>query len=183
MKKIEYLALLRGINVGGKNIIKMTELKEIFEQMKFTDVKTYIQSGNILFKDYNNDKIKLLKNIQKALLIKLNDNINLVILNFPEIKEIINKKPEGFGEDNEHKYDVIYLIDPLRTEDAIKEIKTRDGVDKMYVGEKVIYISRLITEMNKSYFTKLIKTSIYSNITIRNWNTTKKLYELMEKNE
>jgi len=180
MEETKYLALLRGINVGGKNIIKMDDLKKIFEEMKFTDVKTYIQSGNVIFLDYENEQIKIQMKIETALFKKLNYKINIRILTFSEIKEIVNNKPEGFGEDNENKYDVIYLIKPLETKDAIKEIKTRDGVDKMFEGESVLYILRLIKNLNKSYFSKIIDTPIYQNITIRNWNTTKKLYELMK---
>jgi uncharacterized protein (DUF1697 family) len=179
MEKLKYLALLRGINVGGKNIIKIDELKKIFGEMKFTDVKTYIQSGNVIFRDYENDQIKIQKKIERTLFKKFNYKINIRILTFFEINEIVNNKPEGFGEDNENKYDVIYLIKPLETKDAIKEIKTRDGVDKMFEGKNVLYISRLIKNLSKSYFSKIIDTPIYQNITIRNWNTTKKLYELM----
>jgi uncharacterized protein (DUF1697 family) len=160
----------------------MDELKKIFEGMKFTDVKTYIQSGNVMFLDYENDQIKLQRKIERTLFKKLNYKINIRILTFSEINEIVNNKPKGFGEDNENKYDVIYLIKPLETKEAIKEIKTRDGVDKMFEGKNVLYISRLIKYLSKSYFSKIIDTPIYQNITIRNWNTTKKLYELMRIN-
>ena len=180
MDKIKYLALLRGINVGGKNIIKMDELKKLFEEMKFINIKTYIQSGNVIFQDYENNKIKIQKKIEKVLYKKLNISINIAIFTFSEIEEIVNKKPKKFGEDIENKYEVIYLIEPLNINEAIKEIKTREGVDKMFKGKNVIYISRLIKNLNKSYFSKIIDTPIYQNITIRNWNTTKKLYELMK---
>jgi uncharacterized protein (DUF1697 family) len=182
MKKNKYLVLLRGINVGGKNIIKMNELRILFEELNFSGVRTYIQSGNVIFNDYENDKIKLSEIIEKALLKKFKNEINIVILTVREIKSIIDKKPKGFGEDNENKFDVIYLTEHLNVKDAIKEIKTREGVDQIYEGKKVIYISRLIKNLSKSYFSKILETSIYKNITIRNWNTTKKLYELMENN-
>ena len=131
MEKNEYLVLLRGINVGGKNIIKMDELKKLFENLKFTNVKTYIQSGNIIFNDYENNKIKLTEKIEKALFKKLNNEINIVILTFSEMKEIINEKPNGFGEDKEYKYDVIYFVKPLEPKTAIKEIKAREGADNI----------------------------------------------------
>jgi uncharacterized protein (DUF1697 family) len=183
MKKNKYLVLLRGINVGGKNIIKMNELKNIFEDLNYTDVKTYIQSGNVIFNDYENDKNKLTEVIEKTLFKKLKSKINIAILTYKEMKNIINKKPEGFGEDKENKYDVIYLMQPLKVKDAVKEIKTKEGVDKIYEGEKVIYISRSIKDITKSYFSKILETPIYKSITIRNWNTTKKLWELMENND
>jgi uncharacterized protein (DUF1697 family) len=179
MNKIKYLALLRGINVGGNNIIKMNELKILFEELKFSDVRTYIQSGNVIFNDCEKDKNKLFKIIEKALFKKLSNKINIALLTFSEIEEIINKKPKGFGEDSENKYDVIYLIEPLNVKDAVKEIKVREGVDKMYEGKKIVYISRSIKNLTKSYFSKILETPIYKNITIRNWNTTKKLHELM----
>jgi uncharacterized protein (DUF1697 family) len=182
MEKIGYIVLLRGINVGGKNIIKMEALKKLFEGLKFYDVKTYIQSGNIIFYDYEKDKPKLKENIEKALYTNLNTKINIAVLTYTEIKEIVNKKPNGFGENDRKKYDVIYLIEPLKINNLVKEVKTRVGIDEMYKGEKVLYISREKDFLSKSCFSKLNETPIYQNITIRNWNTTKKLFELMESN-
>ena len=72
---MDYLALLRGINVGGNNIIKMDELKKTFEELNFSDVKTYIQSGNVLFKDAEKDRMKISEKIEKALLGKLNTRL------------------------------------------------------------------------------------------------------------
>jgi uncharacterized protein (DUF1697 family) len=180
MENVDYLVLLRGINVGGKNIIKMDELKKLFEEMGFTDVKTYIQSGNILFKDYENDKIKLRKRIEKLLFDKLNIKINVLVLILSNIKKIINNIPHGFGEENEkYKYDVIFLIEPLTKKEVIKELKTSAGDDEICEGEKVFYIKRLIEKLSGSFLEKIIKTPMWQNITIRNFNTTKKLYELM----
>jgi uncharacterized protein (DUF1697 family) len=183
MKKNKYLVLSRGINVGGNNIIKMDELKKLFEEAGFTNVLTYIQSGNIIFDDFEKDKIKLAEKIENVLYKKMENKITIALLTFSEIKKVINKKPEGFGEEKDkYKYDVIFLIEPLKTKEAVKEIKTREGVDEMYEGEKVIYIRRLIEELSKSHFPKIAETVIYKNITVRNWNTTKELYELLNKN-
>lgn len=67
MKNIQYLALLRGINVGGKNIIKMVDLKACFEEMDLSDVTTYIQSGNVVFASTETDSAKLTDKIEKTL--------------------------------------------------------------------------------------------------------------------
>jgi uncharacterized protein (DUF1697 family) len=150
MEKTKYLVLLRGINVGGNNIIKMNELKYLFDELNYSNVKTYIQSGNVIFNDYEIDKNKLKKIIEEALFKRIKNRINIVILSFREMKQIVNKKPKSFGEDNENKYDIIYLIEPLNVKEAIKEIKIREGVDKIYGGEKVIYISRSIKNLTKS---------------------------------
>jgi uncharacterized protein (DUF1697 family) len=182
MEKVRYVVLLRGINVGGNNIIKMIELKKLFEEMGFENVITYIQSGNIIFDDSGNDKTILREKIEHTLSEKFGNMIKIIILTSTEIKTIIEKKPEGFGEEKDkYKYNVIFLVEPLDAKDAIQEIKARDGVDKIYEGEKVIYSSYLMSERTKSYISKIIETTIYKNISIRNWNTTEKLYELMKK--
>jgi uncharacterized protein (DUF1697 family) len=180
MDKIKYIALLRGINAGGRNIIKMDELKRIFEEIGFSDVTTYIQSGNVVFSDIERDKLKVIEKTKKKIAEKIKTEINIVILTLSEIKEIINTKPENFGENNEeYKYDVIFLIEPLTVEDAIKEFNPRDGVDKIFEGKRVLYFSRLKKEITKSRFSRIIESKIYQKLTIRNWNTTKKMYELI----
>jgi uncharacterized protein (DUF1697 family) len=178
---MDYLALLRGINVGGNNIIKMHDLKKLFEELNFSDVKTYIQSGNIFFKDFEKDRIKVSEKIEKALFKKLDNKINVMLLTFSDMKEIVNEKPDKFGEENEkYRYDIMFLLDPLTAKEAIKGIKVREGVDEIYEGNKIIYFKRLIEKITKSYISKIAGTPIYQKITIRNWNTTKKLYVMKE---
>jgi uncharacterized protein (DUF1697 family) len=180
VNRIKYLALLRGINVGGNNIIKMEDLRKLFEEADFSDVTTYIQSGNVIFNDTENDKMKLSVKTGEILRRKLGNEIKTALLTLPEMKRVIDGRPEGFGDEKDrYKYDIIFIIAPLKAGDAIKEIRTRTGVDEVYEGDSVIYIRRLTNELTKSYFSKTAETAIYRSITIRNWNTTKKLYELM----
>jgi uncharacterized protein (DUF1697 family) len=180
VEKIDYLVLLRGINIGGKNTIKMNELKNILEEKGFTDVKTYIQSGNILFKDKLNDKIKLREIIEKMVFDEFKIKINVLVLILSDIKNVVNNVPQGFGKENEkYKYDVIFLIEPLTKKEVIKELKAKENGDEIYEGKKVFYIKRLIEKLRGSYLEKIIKTPMWQNMTIRNFNTTKKLYELL----
>jgi uncharacterized protein (DUF1697 family) len=179
MKEYEHLALLRKINVGGNNVIKMNDLKTLFEEMGFTNVKTYIQSGNVLFSSFEKSTTKTKEKIDKELSGKINSKIKLLTLD--EMKEIIIEKPELYGEENDkYRYTIIFLIDPLKAKDAIKEIKMRAGIDEIWDGKNVLYVSQLKSQMTKSYLTKIVGTSIYQNMTLRTWNVTKKLYELME---
>jgi uncharacterized protein (DUF1697 family) len=180
MENMDYLVLLRGINVGGNNIIKMDFLKKAFEEMGFTDVKTFIQSGNILFRYKKSEKAKLCKKIEEALLDKVKIKINVLLITFSELKHIIDKMPKNFGEETEkYKYDVIFLIEPLTENDFKNELCKREGVDEIYEGKRVFYIKRLTEKLSGSYLTKMIKTPIWKMVTIRNLNTTKKLYEIM----
>ncbi|MDR0558820.1 MAG: DUF1697 domain-containing protein [Prevotellaceae bacterium] len=181
MKKIKYVALLRGINVGGNNVIKMDRLKILFEEMNFSGVKTYIQSGNVIFNDIENNKSKIKKTVERKLFDELKNEVSTVLLTSAEMNEIIDRKPDSFGEDSEnYKYDVFYPIEPLTTEEAVKEFDTRENVDKIYIGKNVLYMSRLKEELSKSRISKIIESKIYSKLTVRNWNTTKKLYEIIK---
>ena len=179
-EKIDYLVLLQGINVGGKNSITMDELKKIFEKIKFTDIKTYIQSGNVICKDSEKDTSKLTKRIEKTLLNTYKHKIKVTILTYSEIEDIINKMPNTFGkEDKKYKYDILFLMEPLTAEKIMQEIKPIKGNDKIYKGKGVCYVKRNSEKLTGSYITQALKIS--PNITVRNLNTTKKLYEIMLK--
>ena len=182
MADTQYLALLRGINVGGNNIIKMADLKACFENMGFSDVVTYIQSGNVLFKSAEKDKLKLTNKIEKALSERFNYKSRIVAVTHKELRKIVDGAPEGFGEDlDQDRYDVIFLKAPLTPREAMKNIRIKEGVDQAYAGRFVLYFSRLISKASQSHLTKIITLPIYQNMTIRNWNTTTKLLALMEK--
>jgi uncharacterized protein (DUF1697 family) len=177
-----YLALLRGINVGGKNIIKMVDLKSCFETMGFSDVITYIQSGNIIFKTSEGNKHLLTQQIEKGLSERFNYPSKIVLISYNQYEYIIKHAPKDFGEYKEiYKYDVVFLKESLTPKEAIQYITLREGVDKIYEGLYTLYISRLIKEASKSYLHKIIYHPVYQDMTLRNWNTSKKLYELMNK--
>lgn len=182
MKNIQYLALLRGINVGGKNIIKMADLKSAFEEMGLLNVITYIQSGNVLFQSDEKDKIKLTDKIEKGLSKTFKYEAKLVIVSYKELKEIINEAPRGFGKDAEnYRYDVIFLKEPLTSKEAMKSVRVKEGVDSVHAGKDALYFSRLIAKASSSHLTKIIGKPVYQNMTIRNWNTTTKLLAMIEK--
>ena len=182
MADIQYLALLRGINVGGNNIIKMTNLKACFEDIGFTEVGTYIQSGNVLFKSAEKDKLKLTRKIEKALSERFSYKSRIVAVTHKELKKVIEGAPKGFGKDlDTYRCDVIFLKEPLTAREAMKNVRVKEGVDHAYSGRNVLYFSRLVSKASQSYLTKIIALPMYQNMTIRNWNTTTKLLALMEK--
>ncbi len=175
-QKITYIALLRGINVGGNNIIKMIDLKACFENMGFTDVMTYIQSGNVIFTVADRDQEKLTNIIEKALSKKFNNKIRVVVVSYTQLKEAVEHAPRGFGHDPAtYRYDVIFLKKPLTASEAIESVSIKQGVDQVYAGREVLYFSRLIEKATQSRLSKVITLPIYQNMTIRNWNTTTKL--------
>jgi|SRR5688572_6597105 len=178
----QYVALLRGINVGGKNIIKMTALKMCFEELGFKNVGTYIQSGNVLFSAAGSDQAQLTKRIEEALSKTFNYQSRVVVRSHKQMKEIVAKAPKGFGSDPAtYRYDVIFLKDPLTAAKAMESVMTKEGVDQAFAGKGVLYFSRLIIKASQSHLTRIITMPVYQSMTIRNWNTTTKLLNLMEK--
>jgi len=178
-----YIALLRGINVGGKNIIKMELLRQVFVDMGFSDVKTYIQSGNVIFGTLESDKLKITDKIENQLQKTFSAEIKTLVLSADDLTETVKNAPENFGaEPEKFRYDVWFLLPPTTVNDVVSNIRTREGVDFLQTGKNVIYTSRLTNQMSKSYFSKIIKMQVFKNITIRNWNTTKTLLELTNKN-
>lgn len=174
-----HLALLRGINVGGNNIIKMADLKACFEEMGFINVVTYIQSGNVLFDSNETDPLKLTQQIEKTLSERFNYSSKVMLLSQQTLIQLVNTAPKGFGVNpDEYRYDVIFLKPPLTSEEALSKIKTKEGVDFVTTGNGVLYFSRLSSMSGQSQMTKMIGTAIYKEMTIRNWNTTTKLCEL-----
>lgn len=181
MKETRYLALIRGINVGGKNIIKMTDLKACFENLGFADVKTYIQSGNVIFQTGEKNRILLSKMIEKRLSERFTAALRIVLLTQDQLQEIISEAPGNFGlEPDKYRYDVIFLMDNLSSGELIKAIRIREGVDIASAGKKALYFSRLISDAGLSYLKYIISMAEYQYITIRNWNTTVKLLALLK---
>ena len=178
----QYLILLRGINVGGKNVIKMADLKAGFESMGFANVRTYIQSGNVLIDSAEKDKLLLTTKIEAGLSKRFNFQARVAVLSQKDLAGIVKSAPEGFGADDEKfRYDVIFLKEPLTAKEAMQSVKVREGVDTAHAGKQALYFSRLISRASQSYLTKIIGMPVYQNMTIRNWNTTTKLLELFSK--
>ena len=179
-----FVALIRGINVGGKNIMKMTYLKLLLESFGYQDVETYIQSGNIVFMIPPSNKTieKHEEIIRTALSDKLMSNILVTLLPFKDMENVVLSKPKKFGEENEkYKYDVLFLLEKTDIFKEMMNMKIAVGIDDVYAGERVIYTRRLKADLNKSKIHDIIRQPIYKKITIRNWNTTEKLYELIKK--
>ncbi|HEY0712435.1 MAG TPA: DUF1697 domain-containing protein [Polyangia bacterium] len=182
-KATEYVALLRGINVGGKNLIKMTALKACFEAQGFADVKTYIQSGNVLFKA-GGEAAKLTRSIEKALAAAFGYAATVVVRSRKELKQIVSRAPTGFGEDPaKYRYDVLFLMAPLTAKAALAAVPAKAGVDAVTAGKDVLYYSRLVSKATQSQLSRVVGMPIYKQMTIRNWNTTSKLLQLMEAEE
>ena len=177
-----YVALLRGINVGGKNPIGMPALKACFDEHGFEDVATYIQSGNVLFSTGRASVSKLTDRVERMLSADFDYDASVVIRDRAQMRTVIERAPDGFGVDpSRYRYDVIFLKPPLSAGAAMKSVRVRDGVDEAAAGRGVLYFSRLTSRASQSYLSKIVSTPVYQSMTIRNWNTTTTLLRLMDR--
>ncbi|HWZ19123.1 MAG TPA: DUF1697 domain-containing protein [Ktedonobacteraceae bacterium] len=179
-----YVVLLRGINVGGKNKISMTELKFCLEEQGFEDVMTYIQSGNVILQS-SLDATALGQKIEAMLSnkFKLDSSIiKVLILTEDQLQAVIDERPKGFGEQpDKYHSDAIYLMG-IDADQAMSVFNPREGVDQVWPGNCVIYSQRLSALRTKSRLSKIVGTPAYQSMTIRSWSTTTKLLSLMQLN-
>ncbi len=180
-----YVVLIRGINVGGKNKVSMTGLRKRLEELGFFNVSTYIASGNVILQ--SNKRAKAVKTqIEKVLpeTFKLDDElIKVLVLTPNQLQDIIDNKPKDFGEQPEKYHsDAIFLMG-IDSDKAMPAFNPREGVDKVWRGDGVIYSQRLSSQRTKSRLSKIMGSPVYKSMTIRNWNTTTKLLDILKKME
>lgn len=178
-----YVILLRGINVGGKNKIPMADLRKCLEEQGFSNVSTYIASGNVILQsDKHADEIRA--QIEEALPESFeldSELIKVLVLSREQFQAVIDNKPEGFGEQPEtYHSDAIFLMD-TDSDSAMFVFDPREGVDKVWPGDGVIYSQRVSSLRTKSRLSKIASTPFYKSMTIRSWNTTMKLLEILGK--
>ena len=178
---IAFVALLRGINVGGKNQIKMADLRACFEAEGFRGVSTYIQSGNVVFASRETGLPGLVMRIERMLAASFDYEASVVVRNRTQMRAIVDRAPTGFGSDpSRYRSDVIFLKPPLTARTAMKSVRTREGVDQAYAGTGVLYFSRLASRASQSQLSRLVSMPVYQSMTIRNWATTTKLRQMVD---
>lgn len=177
---MKYIALLRGINVGGNNTVKMSELKEVFKKAGFTNVSTYINSGNVMFESDENDVKWITKEIDIALQ-KTFFVIKTIVLSYKELEHVLEHIPNNWKGGNLRKY-VAFVKNPSKPDDVMREVQLKEGLDFIERGIGVVYMSTKLSGLTKSGFPKLITKKVYQDITTRNYNTVQKLHTLMQQN-
>lgn len=180
MGRTRYVALLRGINVGGKNPVPMSALREAMEGGGFGDVRTYIQSGNVLFSTDRPATI-LEDEVEAILERRFELPILVVVRSERQLRSVVTTAPPGFGSaPDEHHSDTIFLKAPLTSKQAMQVVSLRDGVDAAWPGRGVVYFQRLSARRSQSRMSKIVGTPEYQRMTIRSWATTTRLVAMFD---
>lgn len=176
---MKYIALLWGINVGGKNRVSMNDLKNCFEDAGFLNTTTYINSGNIIF-DSEERNITYLSNYCNDILEKkFSFPIGLALIDVNILKETLEHVPDWWGDDPDSKHNAIFVIQPATAEEIIADAgKIKSEYEQFYAYEQIIFWSAPLKTFSRTRWSKIVGTKAYQSITIRNANTTKKLLEL-----
>ena len=178
-----FVALLRGVNVGGNNIISMRELKESFEGIGFEQVTTYINSGNVVFSTKETDSRKLEKKIEQMLSKDFQLDSKVVIRSLAEMEQLVESLPENWTSDPDWRYNVIFLRHTIDSEKILEELTTKSDHEQICYRPGTVLWSAQASEMNRTNMQKLSSRKIFRDMTVRNLNTTKKLCELMQKTD
>lgn len=176
-----YLALLRGINVGGKNHLPMAELKNALTLAGFEAVQTYIQSGNVIFKSDISDTTELAIKIEDVIHETFQLEVPTVVFSAETWHSIIARKPLAWGKDPLWKHNLLVLLPPYDMQQALAAIGTiKPDIESIVPGDGVIYQSMSLELYGRTTTGKLASSPLYQRMTIRNFNTSLKLDSLLQ---
>ena len=173
-----YIALLKGINVGGHKKVPMAELRELLLKLGFNDVKTYIQSGNVILQSSEKDAKKIEQKIKNALLNHFGFEVSVLVIMRPILKRIFDNSP--FIDENK-KSSYFVLLHDTPEDDLVKIASEKIYEDETYhIIENCIYYYSAKgfgkAKFNANFFERKLKTFA----TARNYNTMLKLLSLSE---
>ena len=171
----KYIALLRGVNVGGKNTVPMRELKSLFEQAGFSDVSTYINSGNVIFTaEGPEDALKA--QCERIIEQHFGFAVTVMVISAAALKDAVSHAPDWWGADPDSTHNALFVIPPATAESIMAEVgATKPEYEKVAGSGPVIFWSAPRKTWSRTRYSKIVGTRAYSDITIRNANTARKL--------
>ncbi len=181
---MRFIALLRGVNVGGKKSVTMAELEGAFESLRFSHVRSYIQSGSIIFDAESHDATRLAKTIEQKLRETLGYPVPVIIRKTGDLEKIVDGNPfieePGVDPTKLHVTFLAEMPDPELTRDL--DLKKEEN-ERFVVADKEVYLylpnGYARTKLGNAVFEKKFRTTA----TTRNWRTVKKLLELSKEEE
>ena len=177
---MKYIALLRGINVGGRNNVPMADLRACLENLGLRHVHTYIQSGNVLFQSDEPDELKLTRDIEQTIEKTFGFPVVVALFSQPEFEHIAAHTPPDWLQNPERKYNYLLLKKPWNEAEVVRAIgPLKPGLESVNPGKGVIYQSMSIKFFGRTTTGKLASNPIYQVMTIRSHNTITKLLELL----
>ena len=175
---MRYVALLRGINVGGNTMIKMTDLKACFEELGFKNVASYINSGNLAFDTAKASETKLAARIEKAVEKMINKNVLVMVREQSSIKDVLKHNPFDGKYETHKQMHVLFLQDEVPTEKHEEALRWQTDKERIAIRGREIYALLLGGVAESLIGRGLLETKLKMPMTARNWRTVEKLAQL-----
>jgi uncharacterized protein (DUF1697 family) len=176
---VRYVALLRGINVGGKTLIRMADLRDCVEALGLDAVSTYIASGNVLFEAPGRDAAELEAAIERAIEDRFALPVKVVVLDRKAYARVVSAIPEPWTGDPTVRVNVAFARRGTDARRVVEELDPDPAIDEVIAVDGAILWATKLDALNRSAIRKLIGGAVYKELTIRNLNTTLKLRELL----
>ena len=173
-----YVALLRGINISGKNKVPMAELKKGFEKLAFEEVKTYLNSGNVVFSSDEDDTKKFAKQIEVMIKEQFDLDIPVFVISKEALEDILHNAPNWWGNGDKEIYDnLIFIMPPAKFSDVYNDIgEPKKELEKIGNYKEVIFWSFSRKDYQKTnWWSKTASTNFSTKLTIRTANTIRKI--------
>jgi uncharacterized protein (DUF1697 family) len=178
---VRYVALLRGINVGGRTLVKMADLKACFESLGLDGVSTYIASGNVLFESEEDDAAGLATTIEAAIEQHFEMPVKVVVLDRNAYARIVKAIPKPWIGDGTVRANVAFVRPGTDAKDVVRELEPDAAIEEVKAVDGAILWATRRDSLNRSAIRKLIGGAAYQELTIRNLNTTLKLNDLLDR--
>ena len=174
----KYITFLRGINISGKNKVPMAELKNCFEELGFDEVKTYLNSGNVIFSSIANDIESITSQIEALMKNQFGLDIPGFVVRKEALEDILRNAPDWWGNENKEIYDnMIFIMPPATFAEVLGEIgEPKEGFEKIKDYKKTVFWSFSRKNYQKTnWWSKTASANISEKLTIRTANTVRKL--------
>lgn len=175
---MRYVALLRGINVGGNAIIKMADLRECVERLGHAEVRTYIASGNVLFESPERSATKLEAPLERAIERHLGLAVRVVVRSASEIRRIGASVPEAWLDAPDLRVTVGFVLRGADARAIARGLRPKHGIDELVSAPGALIWATRRDALTRTGL-RLVGTPAYKEMTLRNLNTTLKLAELL----
>lgn len=177
-----YISILRGINVSGHNLIKMDALRDLYAALKFKNIETYIQSGNVVFQSRTTDVHELEKKISALLLRQFSAQVPVLVLELDELRKVVKRNPFVNNRKEDPKALLVTFLSDVPKKEDLTSIEGKAAMpDEFIVSHRAVYLfcpkGYGNTKLTNTFFEKKLKVVA----TARNWNTVLELVKMAER--
>lgn len=175
-----YICFLRGVNVGGNKLLKMAELKALFDALKLRDAKTYLQSGNVVFRSDETDRAVLKRRIEDGIRKKSGMEVKVILRTTDELRKVIAANPFPPEDRNPSGLVVAFLDGPIANTAKSLLMSLKIDSEELHFGKQELYLYFVESMARSKLANALTEKKLGVNVTARNWNTVNALLKMGE---